>query len=174
MRAYGFATPALRYDFGSGPSLRSETAWFPRSRTPLATRCPSATIRQDHSLSQAPVATSAALPRSHLRRLLPPLTACRLHFAPAPTRRICPLEALGIDVSYLGFAFHAGYAQMPLGLRCSLSLRRSRLSRCTRFVSRAGSIWRTARFISGVPTRPVGIRCVMICRASPMGVQHDQ
>jgi hypothetical protein len=116
-----------RYDSGSGHSLRSETPWFPRSRPPLAIRCPSATIRQDHSLSQAPVATPASLPRSHLRRLLPPLTACRLHFAPAPARRTRPLETIGVDDGYLGCAFPDGYAQTPLGLRCSLSSRRSRI-----------------------------------------------
>lgn len=55
-------------------SLRSETAWFTRYRPSLAIRRPSATIRQDRSLSQAPVATPAALPRYHRRRLLPPLT----------------------------------------------------------------------------------------------------
>ena len=44
----------------------------------------SPTIRQDRSLSQAPVATPATLPRYHLRRLLPSLTACSLHSAPAP------------------------------------------------------------------------------------------
>ena len=73
-------------------SLRSETAWFTRYRPSLAIRRPSATIRQDRSPSQAPVATPAALPRCHLRRLLPPLTACRLHSAPAPARRTRPLE----------------------------------------------------------------------------------
>jgi hypothetical protein len=47
------------------------------------------------SLSQALVATPAALPRFHLRRLLPPLTACRLHSAPAPARRTRLLESVG-------------------------------------------------------------------------------
>jgi len=37
------------------------------------------------------VATPAALPRSHLRRLLPPLLACRLHSALAPMRRALSL-----------------------------------------------------------------------------------
>lgn len=56
-------------------SLRSETAWFTRYRPSLAIRRPSATIRQDRSPSQATVATPTALPRYHLRRLLPSLTA---------------------------------------------------------------------------------------------------
>jgi len=64
-----------RSDSGSVRSLRLETAWFTRYRPSLAIRRPSATIRQDRSLSQAPVATPAALPRYHLHRLLPPLTA---------------------------------------------------------------------------------------------------
>ena len=84
-----------RSDSGSGHSLRSETPWFQRSRTPLAIRRPSTTIRQDRSRSQALVATPAALPRFHLRRLLPPLTACRLHSAPAPARRTRLLESVG-------------------------------------------------------------------------------
>jgi len=75
------------------PSLRSETAGFTRYRPSLAIRRQSTTIRKDRSLSQAPVATPAALPRSHLRRLLPPLTACRLHSAAAPARRTRPLES---------------------------------------------------------------------------------
>lgn len=86
-----------RSDSGSGLSLRSETACLPCSRTPLAIRCPSATIRQDCSLSPTPAATPASLPHSRLRRLLPPLTACRLHFAPAPARRTRPLELVGVD-----------------------------------------------------------------------------
>jgi len=61
-----------------------DTCTIQRSRPPLAIRCPSTTIRQNHSLSQAPVATPAALPRSHLRQLLPPLVACRLHSTSAP------------------------------------------------------------------------------------------
>jgi len=75
----------------TGHSLRSETAWFPRSRPPLAIRRPSATIRQDRFWSQAPVATPATLPHFHRRRLLPPLMACRLHSAPAPARRALSL-----------------------------------------------------------------------------------
>jgi hypothetical protein len=76
--------PALPLRFGSNRSLRSETAWFPRSRPPLANRRPSATIRQDRTLSQAPGATPAALPRSHRRRLLPPLRI----FAGTPLPRL--------------------------------------------------------------------------------------
>ena len=40
------------------------------------------------------VATPAALPRSHRRRLLPPLMARRLHSTPAPARRTCSLDNL--------------------------------------------------------------------------------
>lgn len=40
----------LRFDSGSGRSVRSETAWLPRSLPLLAIRRPSATIRQDRSL----------------------------------------------------------------------------------------------------------------------------
>ena len=74
--ASALGTPALPLRFRLAVrSLRSETAWFTRYRPSLAIRRPSATVRQDRSPSQAPVATRAALPRYHLRRLLPPLTA---------------------------------------------------------------------------------------------------
>jgi hypothetical protein len=43
-----------------------------------------------HSLSKGQVATPAALPRSRLRRLLPPLSPSSLHFVPAPWRRASP------------------------------------------------------------------------------------
>ena len=111
-------------DSGLTPSPRFRAP--SRYRPSLAIRRPSTTIRQDRSLSQAPVATPAALPRYHLRRLLPPLTACRLHSAPAPARRIRPLESKD-EVRSAGLRPpRFGYAQTPLGLRCSLSLRRSR------------------------------------------------
>ena len=82
----GSSLRSFHSDSGSGHSLRSETPWLQRYRLPLAIRRPSTTIRQDRSPSQAPVATPAALPRFHLRRLLPSLMACRLHSAPAPAR----------------------------------------------------------------------------------------
>jgi hypothetical protein len=45
----------------------------------------------------------------------------------APARRIRTFETLGIEDGYKGYAFGSGYAQTPLGFRCSLSLRRSRI-----------------------------------------------
>ena len=43
-----------------------------------------------HALSWGQVATPVALPRSRLRRLLPPLPPSSLHFEPAPRRRALP------------------------------------------------------------------------------------
>ena len=74
-----------RYDSGSRPFAAVRDGLVPRSQPPLAIRRLSATIRQDRSPSQAPGATPAALPRSHRRRLLPPLTAAA--YTPLPHLR---------------------------------------------------------------------------------------
>ena len=92
-------------------SLRSETAWFTRYRPSLAIRRPSATIRQDRSPSQAPVATPAALPRYHLRRLLPPLTAVAC----------TPLPRLRAERSR---SYENGFGQPGCALRVSDTLKR--------------------------------------------------
>jgi hypothetical protein len=73
--ASAFDAPLLPLRYGARLSLRSETASFPRSQPPLAGSRPSATSRQDRALSQVPGATPAALPRFHVRRLLPSLAA---------------------------------------------------------------------------------------------------
>jgi len=68
-------------------SLRSETAWFPRSQPPLTTHRPSATCRQDRVLAQASGRDTggfAALPPAPT----PPSARSRhLHSAPASARQ---------------------------------------------------------------------------------------
>ena len=101
-------------------SLRSETACLPfagRLWRYVAQARPFARLV---SVRKGPSTTPAALPHSRRCRLLPPLTAFRLHAAPAPARD----QPTGI-VSRLRPPF--SNAQTPLGLRCSLSSRRSRI-----------------------------------------------
>ena len=79
--------PVLRFDSGSSRSMRSETAWLPRSRPLLAIRRPSATIRQDRSLRklrsrhQRPYRASTAADSSLLSRpfAFTPLRTCAPH-----------------------------------------------------------------------------------------------
>ena len=85
-------------------SLRSETAWFRadgRLWRFVARARPFARIAPGRRLA---VATPAALPRSHRRRLLPPLMARRLHSTPAPARRTCSLDNLVRSSARLGSA----------------------------------------------------------------------
>lgn len=121
---HAYVALALRYDSGSGRSVRSETAWLPRSLPLLAIRRPSATIRQDRSLRrlrsrhQRPCRASAVADSSLRSRPLAftPLRTCATHTSARTGIRDRP-----------GFASRLiRFAQTPLGLRCSLSLRRSR------------------------------------------------
>lgn len=118
------AAPVLRCYSGSGRSVHSETAWLLRSLPLLAIRRPSATIRQDRSLRrlrsrhQRPCRASTVADSSLRSRPLAftPLRTCATHTS----------ARTGIGVRP-GFASRLiRFAQTPLGLRCSLSLRRSR------------------------------------------------
>lgn len=73
--------PARGVPFWRWCSLRSETAWFPRLRPPLATRRPSTTTRQDRALTGSGRDTGglAALPPAPI-----PLSASASAATPPP------------------------------------------------------------------------------------------
>ena len=104
----------FRSDFGSGLSLRAETAWLRAHgrlwRFVVRAR-PFARIASARGLS---VATPAALPRSRRRRLLPSLRP--IAFAPLPRLRAARSRSTR-EVTL----------RRRWGCRCSLSLHRSRI-----------------------------------------------
>lgn len=98
-------------------SLRSETAWF-RAISDLWRFVAPATSRQDRTLSQAPGATPAALPRSHRRRLLPLLTA--VAYTPLPHLRADRARLIsGTRSSAAGLAMLPRLASPSKGLNLS-------------------------------------------------------
>lgn len=120
-------------------SLRSETAWFPRSRPPLAIRRPSATIRQDRFRSQ-----TRGCDTGGLTALPPSPTPPSAHgLSPALHSRNCAAHVL---------ARQLGFAQEPPGFWGSLSLPRSRI-RSLRALFCCG-LPHTALRISPAPPRP--------------------
>ena len=92
-RAVAPGAPARGLPFWRWCSLRSETAWF-RAHSRLWRLVVRARPLARIAPSQARDATPAAVPRSHRRRLLPPLPPAP-PLRPRPPRRTQPLDPRG-------------------------------------------------------------------------------